>query len=117
MNFSFFFTFLNQLKAFHWVTESYAHHKVLDDAYDEFSAKIDEFVESYIGANSPRKYENISISFIMPEDEEDIIIMFERSFDEFLTRISKYANTSALESFLDDFNNIANKTSYLLKMN
>lgn len=116
MNFSHFFLFLNTLKTLHWLTSSYAHHKILDEAYSDFSDKIDEFVESCIGANNPRKYENISIAFTMPEDEEDIVIMFERSFDEFLTRISKYANTSALESLIDDFNNIANKTSYLLKM-
>lgn len=116
MNFSPFFLFLNTIKTLHWLTSSYAHHKILDEAYGDFSDKIDEFVESCIGANSPRKYEDITLTFVMPEDEEDIVIMFERAFDEFSTKINKYANTPSLESLIDDFNNIANKTSYLLKM-
>lgn len=117
MNFAPFFLFLNTLKSLHWVTSSYAHHKVLDDAYSEFSDKIDEFVESCIGANNIKKFNSkFDFYFDTPEDEEDLTFMFDRAFDEFATSINKYANTSALESLVDDFNNIANKFSYLLKM-
>lgn len=118
MNFGPFFLFLNTIKSLHWITNSYAHHKVLDEAYTEFSDKIDEFVESCIGANNVKNF-NINFKFQLhiPDDEEDLRILFERAFDEFSTSINKYANTAALESLIDDFNNIANKTSYLLKMN
>lgn len=117
MNFGIFFLFLNSIKAMHWVTKSYAHHKVLDDAHSEFSDKIDEFVESCIGSNNVQKFQPVSVSFEIPEDEEEIVYRFQQICDELSTAIGKYANTPELESLVDDLNNIANKTIYLLRMN
>jgi hypothetical protein len=42
-------TLQNQLKIHHWQTKSYAEHKALGRAYDEFSGLIDEFVEVFMG--------------------------------------------------------------------
>lgn len=117
MNFGEFFLFLNTIKTMHWVTKSHAHHKVLDEAYSDFSDKIDEFVESCIGVNNLKSFQNISISFEMPDTEEDIVLIFERAFDDLSTILAKYANRPELESLVDDLNNIANKTIYLLRMN
>lgn len=116
MNFGEFFLFLNTLKTMHWLTTSYSHHKILDEAYSDFSDKIDEFVESCIGVNNPKNYHNIAVSIEIPDKDEDIVFIFERAFDDLMTSISKYANRSELESLIDDLNNIANKTIYLLKM-
>lgn len=116
MDFSAFFLFLNSIKTFHWLSSSHAHHIVLDEAYNDFSDKIDEFVESCIGVNHPKSYYNITVSFEIPEEAEDIVFIFERAFDDLMTSISKYANRPELESLIDDMNNIANKTIYLLKM-
>lgn len=116
MNFSVFFLFLNTLKTMHWLTKSYAHHKILDEAYDDFSDKVDEFIESCIGVNNPKSFQNVTISFDMPDAEEDIVLLFERTFDDLSTTLAKYANRPELESLVDDFNNLANKYIYLLKM-
>lgn len=98
------------------MTKSYAHHKVLDEAYGDFSDKLDEFVESCIGANDVRKFQNVSIAFEMPDSDDDIVDIFDSAFNDLMTSLGKYANTPALESILDDLNNLANKTIYLLKM-
>jgi hypothetical protein len=42
-------TLQNQLKIHHWQTKSYAEHKALGRAYDEFSGLIDEFIEVFMG--------------------------------------------------------------------
>lgn len=42
-------TILNQLKVYHWQTDSYAKHKALGKAYDELSELIDTFIEVYMG--------------------------------------------------------------------
>jgi hypothetical protein len=42
-------TLHNQLKINHWQTKSYAEHKALGRAYDEFSGLIDEFIEVFMG--------------------------------------------------------------------
>ena len=98
------------------MTKSYAHHKILDEAYSDFSDKLDEFVESCIGANNVKKFQNVSIAFEMPDGDDSIIDMFDSAFNDLMTSLGKYANTPALESLLDDLNNLANKTVYLLNM-
>ena len=39
----------NQLRIFHWQTESYAQHKAFGKAYENLDSQIDEFVEVYMG--------------------------------------------------------------------
>jgi len=38
-----------QLKAFHWLTTSFAKHNAFGDAYEVLEDKIDTFVETYFG--------------------------------------------------------------------
>lgn len=42
-------TILNQIKIYHWQTESYAQHQAFGGAYDALSALIDQFIEVYMG--------------------------------------------------------------------
>lgn len=117
MSFKPFFLFLNTIKTLHWITKSYAHHKILDDAYSDFSDKIDEFVESVIGLNAVSIFKDMNLVITIPQPEEDIVNVFESAFNDFNTDIRKYINSSEIESLADDLTNIANKTIYLLKMN
>ena len=117
MDFSAFFLFLNSVKTFHWLTSSHAHHIVLDEAYNNFSDKIDEFVESAIGMNNPSEFKPVKVSFMEAATEDELPYLFEKIYDDFISQIRKYATTQALESLIDDMDNIANKTIYLLRMN
>lgn len=116
MNFSSFLLFLNKIKALHWSATKHSQHVILDDIHKKFSEKIDEFVESCIGVNDVQTYDSIKIIFDIPEDEDDIVLTFERMFDDLSTALGKYANRPELESLVDDFNNLANKYIYLLRM-
>ena len=42
-------TLQNQLKIWHWQTESYAQHQALGGAYDDLGELIDEFIEVFQG--------------------------------------------------------------------
>jgi hypothetical protein len=42
-------TLQNQLRIFHWATESYAEHKALGKAYEELDDLIDELIEVFQG--------------------------------------------------------------------
>lgn len=116
MSFRPFFYFLNVIKTLHWTTKSYAHHKILDEAYSDFSDKIDEFVESIIGLNDISKFKDFDLIINMPSTEDDTAISFESAFNDFNTSIRKYSNSSEIDSLIDDLTNIANKTIYLLRM-
>jgi len=45
---------LNQIKIYHWQTNSYAEHKALGKAYDALDALIDTFIESYMGSTGEK---------------------------------------------------------------
>jgi DNA-binding ferritin-like protein len=47
-----FLTLHNQLKVYHWQTESYAQHQAFGSAYDEFTGYIDQFIEEFMGKNA-----------------------------------------------------------------
>ena len=47
-----FLTLHNQLKVYHWQTESYAQHQAFGGAYDEFTGYIDQFIEEFMGKNA-----------------------------------------------------------------
>ena len=39
----------NQLKVYHWQTDSYAQHQAFGGAYSEFTDLIDTFIEEFMG--------------------------------------------------------------------
>ena len=43
-------TLQNQLRVFHWQSESYAEHKALGKTYEELDELIDSFIEEFQGA-------------------------------------------------------------------
>ena len=49
---------LNQLRIFHWQTDSYAQHKAFGDAYESISDLVDELVEVHQGKYGKISYES-----------------------------------------------------------
>jgi len=47
-----FLTLHNQLKVYHWQTDSYAQHQAFGGAYDAFTGYIDQFIEEFMGKYS-----------------------------------------------------------------
>jgi Family of unknown function (DUF5856) len=81
-------TLQNQLRIFHWATESYAEHKALGKAYEELDDLIDTFIEVFQG-----KYARI------------------KSKDGFDIKLENYSDNSAIISFVDKY------VEYLVGMN
>jgi len=48
-NLHFFFQMRDQLKLYHWQTESYSRHKATDNAIEKLDELIDRYAEVYIG--------------------------------------------------------------------
>lgn len=110
-------TILNQLKFYHWGTDSFAKHEALGKAYDSLNALIDEFVEVLIG-----KYgKNLSKINITVRTESDLDI------DSALNDISEYLSNELsnnlnekdtdLINLKDEMLSIVNRTKYLLTLN
>jgi len=81
--------FANQLKAFHWFTESFSEHKAFGKAYDEISDLIDTFVETYFGRYGREEINAVPIGVKTLVDEQTV--------DEAITAFKGY-----LEAFPDD---------------
>jgi len=45
----------NQMRIFHWQTESFAQHKAFGGAYEDLDGSIDKFIEIYQGKNGIQK--------------------------------------------------------------
>jgi hypothetical protein len=70
----------NQMKIFHWQTESYAQHKAFGKVYDNLSGLIDDFVEVCMGKHGRPSFQgefNIPLfSFSQlynPETDSDLL--------------------------------------------
>lgn len=110
-----FLEFLSILKVLHWNAKTHTEHVVLGDAYDQFSDKIDEFVENYLGSSQ----DGIGIVGLMAAQytNDSTIKQFQVAFNAFIDRVDEYAHLNVgLQSLRDDLLNIANRTNYLLKM-
>lgn len=110
-------TLLNQIKYYHWGTDSYAKHQALNDAYNSLSGLIDEFVEILLG-----KYgKDLSPLTINIRTENDL------DMDSALDEISNYfsneltnvldENDTDLLNLRDEMLSIINKTKYLFTLN
>jgi DNA-binding ferritin-like protein len=66
-------TLHNQLKIYHWQTDSYAAHQAFGGAYDELTGLIDSFIEEFMGENArivskeKFKFELFNIEDLQPE--------------------------------------------------
>ncbi len=49
-------TLRDQVKVYHWQTESYARHKATDDLTGSLDESIDKFVETYMGKYGRPKF-------------------------------------------------------------
>lgn len=48
-NIHFFFLMRDQIKLYHWQTESYSRHKATDSVIEKLDSLVDRYVEVYIG--------------------------------------------------------------------
>jgi len=75
-------TIVNQLKYYHWGTDSYSKHKALGEAYDSLNDLVDEFVEILLGKYG-KDLAPISIN-VRTESELDAVSAIDE-IAEFLT--------------------------------
>jgi DNA-binding ferritin-like protein len=109
-------TILNQLKYYHWATNSFARHEALGKAYDELNDKIDEFVEILI-AKYGKSLPTMSIT-IHSKSEIEIsaalgeIVVF---FTEQLPSVLNEKDTDLI-NLKDEMLAVINRTKYLFTL-
>lgn len=110
-------TIVNQLKYYHWGTDSYSKHKALGEAYDALNDLVDEFVEILLGKYG-KDLTPISIN-IKTESELDVNSAINEIVDFLSNDLSNSLNEgdTDLLNIRDEMLSIVNKTKYLFTLN
>jgi hypothetical protein len=112
-----FITLQEQIRIFHWQSETYAQHKAFGKAYEDLGNLIDDFVEVYAGKyGKPRariKY-NIPLSNFEGDYEEfiDSGIVF---LDDLSNELDA-GKDSDLLNIRDEMKSVLNRLKYLLTL-
>jgi hypothetical protein len=110
-------TLLNQIKYYHWGTDSYAKHQALNEAYNSLNTLIDEFVEILLGKYG-KELASITIN-IRTEAELDMNSALDEISNYFSNELTSILdeNDTDLLNLRDEMLSIINKTKYLFTLN
>ena len=108
----------NQMKIFHWQTESYAQHKAFGKVYDNLSGLIDDFVEVCMGKHGRPSFTG-GYSLGGSDIEELDLTEYVSSVCEYLVGLSEEYNPkmdSDLLNIRDEMLAEINQLKYLLTL-
>lgn len=107
-----------QLRIFHWQTESYAQHKAFGKAYEALDDLVDTFVETYMGRYGkarPTVTYSIQLRSLTGEDTVKTTL---QGFIEYLDSMSsEIAEATDLLNIRDSILGEINQLKYLLTLN
>ena len=109
----------NQLKVYHWQTDSYAQHQAFGGAYDAFTGHIDQFVEEFMGQYSRimnKEGFKVESSNITDKDPEKFIEEYISFLVTELPKGIKPTDTNLL-NIRDEMLGELQKLKYLLTLN
>lgn len=108
---------LNNVKLYHWRTQSYAEHKATDELYEKLNKDIDSFVEVMLGKDESRikklEKEIDVLDFSDKKDFKDNIFKFREFLIEMNYHLDKNRDTDLL-SIRDDLLVDINQFLYLM---
>jgi hypothetical protein len=106
----------NQIRIFHWQTNSYSEHKALGKAYKALDELIDTLVESYMGAIGEKIKAGFKLTLVdyKTESAEDLM----NQAYTFLTGELDQALSGRTEllNIRDEMLAVVQQTRYLLKL-
>lgn len=106
----------NQLRIFHWQTDSYAAHKAFGKTYENLNDLIDSFVEIYMGKYGRTKAKlTYNIELVNLSEEYSIII---DDFVNYLEQMSEQLDSvdTDLLNIRDEMLGELNTLKYLLTL-
>jgi len=113
----------DQVKIFHWQTDSYASHMALGDYYDALSPLIDQFVEEYQGQfgrvpikANPGQSNIIGLSDIETGKVEVFVENIHKWFVQLRRNVEGKSDTTNLQNILDEIIGETSKLKYLLTL-
>jgi DNA-binding ferritin-like protein len=107
----------SQIKIYHWQTKSFARHKATDDFVTDLDARIDEFVEVYMGKyGRPRVSGSIKLHNFSESAAKSFVAKQVTFLTKTLPKKLKSTDTDLL-NIRDEILGLVNKTLYLFTLN
>jgi hypothetical protein len=109
--------FQQQMRIFHWQTDSYARHKAFGKIYENLDGLVDEFVETYMGNFGKSKPTNDFLITLIPLTDDSAIYETLENFIEYLNDMSfEIDDKTDLLNIRDSMLGEVNKLKYLLTL-
>lgn len=107
----------NQLRIFHWQTDSYAQHKAFGKAYEELDGLIDSFVEVYMGKYG-RSRAKLTYNVELQNLDDQHLLIIDTYLDYLISLNSELdpAMDSELLNIRDEMVAVLNRLKYLLTL-
>lgn len=107
---------LNQIKIYHWQTNSYAEHKALGKAYESLDGLVDTFIESYMGSTGSKVKAGFKLSLVDYKPKSAMELM--NQAETFLRGEveDSLSGKSELLNIRDEMLGVIQQTRYLLSL-
>ena len=109
--------FQQQMRIFHWQTDSFAKHKAFGKIYESLDGLVDEFVETYMGIFGKSKPVSTFNFTLLPLENDGVVSEVLEDFIDYLKEMSfEIENDSDLLNIRDSILGEVNKLKYLLTL-
>ena len=106
---------LNNIKGFHWQTESYAEHQVLDLYHNKLTELIDKFVET-LKEFKPTTDAGYIDTYIDRVDVIEHIKEYQEKVKDVRASLNSVKENDDLLSIVDDFEQVTNEALFHLRL-
>ncbi len=106
---------LNTIKGFHWQTESYAEHQVLDLYHNKLTELIDKFVET-LKEFKPTTNAGYIDTYIDRVDVIEHIKEYQEKVKDVRASLNSVKENDDLLSIVDDFEQVTNEALFHLRL-
>jgi len=108
--------FQQQIRIFHWQSDTYAQHKAFGKLYESLDDLVDTFIETYMGIFGKSKPTN-QFTFVLEPFSEDNIKYALNDFDSYLKDMNyELDEYTDLMNIRDSILGEVNKLRYLLTL-
>lgn len=108
--------FQQQLRIFHWQTNSYAQHKAFGKAYESLDDLVDSFVEKFMGTFGRSKPTTTFVLELKPLSQTNIDISIQHFIDYLNDMDNEIPDNSDLLNIRDEILGEIHQLKYLLSL-
>jgi DNA-binding ferritin-like protein len=108
--------FQQQIRIFHWQTDSYAQHKAYGKAYESLDDLVDSFVEKYMGSFGRSKPTTTFVLELKPLSQSNVDISIQYFIDFLKDMNNEISDNTDLLNIRDEILGEIHQLKYLLSL-